>query len=1024
MNQAIEQNDIWNFFYLASQQYLHNQAIIDSDFSITYSSLINKILSLSQQLSDQAYPVIGLLFNHSYQMVIAMLSCLKEHKIYVPLSPQWPSKRQKDILEVAEVSFLITDKANLQQACLLIPNTSIFQCEDVFFVWDKSKTKQDTKDSSIAYILFTSGSTGVPKGVMQTRENLYRHIRNYIEALDINHTDRLSLFSSYTFDAALMDIYSALMTGARLVLYDILHQGTNLIKTFLFEKKITILHCVPTLFRTILSDKEKRDFPHIRYVVLGGEEVVHADLILFQNNFKSSAVLINGYGPTECTTAFQKKFLAIELLTKIDKVSIGKPLPGIEYELIPDSNNPNYGELVISSDLVAVGYLKDPLQTQKKFIEKNFKRCYCTGDLFTKNKNQELVFVGRQDSMIKVNGVLVDLLEVQSQIRGYPGVDQAIVVHLNGTLIGCIVSKFLNKNKEEKIQKFLMSSLPTQMVPHSLFFFRIFPKTSTGKVDRLKLQQSCKKRLGDRSKGQANEQLIKYQLKLKKLWEKELRIKKIKINDHFYKVGGCSLKAINLIIAIKKEFKINFSIVDFILHSTIAKQTRLIASREKAISPSRKERDIATTSLLSFEQQRYWSRLTEGLPSEALNITYSINIQGKLVLGALKKSLNRLIRSHWMLQVGIVQEKDKVYLSQQSETQIPFLYRSIPSLPIEERQRIIKDVSMHELNQRFDLAKAPLMRFALLDFGGTDFHLLVTAHHLIVDGWSMQIILKQIFKYYVLFMNTHKLEQFKCCTNYYGYIQDQQRKMSNFSIQKKFWVNHLQGAITHHLLGGSQSVKNTCNTQVISISEVIFSKLKNVCKKCGSTLFNALLLFFRLLIWVKTNHKHTCVTTDWLGREEAQYKNTIGLFTNVVPLSFYIDLEASFIRNLISSQQLIDEAFSNLMPLPVLLESFGFDNLGHYHKLFPYAFVMQTKRKMKGIRGIHKIEAREEDQTTISRDVILEAIHVEDTLCIKLSYREHLFTKKEAECLLDSYQHIMERMLNNPTTTLSQILFT
>ncbi|NTJ36655.1 AMP-binding protein, partial [Agrobacterium rhizogenes] len=320
---------------------------------------------------------VGLLLAPNNTMVAAMLGTLKANSWYVPIDPSLPVSRIQYIVDDAQLNSLVYSMPDEQIVKQL--NNDHLQLISAESKPAYTSGHRDTNDG--AYILYTSGTTGEPKGVFQTELNASAHIENYIKLL--RPTDRLVQFASYGFDASVMDTYGALLSGASVHFYDIQRQGIDALEEWLLTRKITVWHSTPTVLRIAQSYISRRSTSSIRIVVLGGEEALPSDLEIVASVFKADCQLINGYGPTECTLALQYHGVAQKAE---GRVPIGKPVSGTTVLLLDQEGNQAdlVGEIALSSPHIAIGYLGRPGLTAERFVPSPFgrgERLYRTGDL-------------------------------------------------------------------------------------------------------------------------------------------------------------------------------------------------------------------------------------------------------------------------------------------------------------------------------------------------------------------------------------------------------------------------------------------------------------------------------------------------------------------------------------------------------------------------------------------------------------------------------------------------------------------
>ncbi len=431
----------------------------------------------------------------------------------------------------------------------------------------------------LAYILYTSGSTGQPKGVMQSHRNVLHYIRLYTNNLHLNVDDRLTLLSSYCFDASVMDIYGALLNGA------------TLISQQLFDEKITVYHSTPTVYRYFVNQAAQplTEFPNLRLVVLGGEKVTRTDVELYQKHFSDDCLFVNGLGPTEATIALQN---LISKQTKIsgDNVAVGFPVEDTEVLLLNKAGKPSEvaGEIAIKSKHVALGYWRNPEATANAFVSQagisptpgspagqpgwggtvregallqsasqGSTRIYKTGDMGRRLPDGTIQFEGRKDFQIKIRGFRVELGEIESAIAQYQPVRENVVVAAeNGNGDKRLIAYVVPHGPESingDLREFLKQKLPEYMVPSAFVVLDSLPLTASGKLNRRALPAPE----GGTGVPSVNSAYAAPQTHLEKLltniWADVLEVKAIGIEDNFFDLGGHSLLAVRLFGQIEKK---------------------------------------------------------------------------------------------------------------------------------------------------------------------------------------------------------------------------------------------------------------------------------------------------------------------------------------------------------------------------------------------------------------------------------------------------------------------------------------
>jgi amino acid adenylation domain-containing protein len=592
--EEIEQSIATRF---ASQvaMYPERLAVKSKNHKWTYAELnaaVNRIAQSILRAGGDREERIALLFDHDAPMIAGMLGALSAGKTYVPLDPHHPKARLLEIIQHSEATLLLTNNKNLALARELTnANVRLVNTDSTPSIPANlpAMALPAVEPNRLAYILYTSGSTGEPKGVMQNHRNVLHYIRVYTNNLHLNAQDRLSLFSSYCFDASVMDIYGALLNGATLCPIDIREAGLAGLAEQLIDDEITVYHSTPTVYRYFLGAQASLPanvgdpnlfFPKVRLVVLGGEKVDLRDLELYRQHFSDDCIFVNGLGPTEATVSLQN-FIDKETEVPSDSVPVGFAVEDTEVLLLNPSGRPSevFGEIAIKSAHVALGYWRNNEATAKAFgdchchnrlrkrvglgratasKDTGLQRIYRTGDMGRRLPDGSIKFEGRKDFQVKIRGFRVELGEIESALVRHPNVREGVVVardsgHGDTRLIAYVVPHKVSITIE--LRHYLQQRLPEYMVPGSFVMIESLPLTPSGKLDRraLPTPESVEAHADDTLVTTTNTPETRLKKMLAAIWSELLEVRAVGVNDNFFELGGHSLLAVRLFAQIEKR---------------------------------------------------------------------------------------------------------------------------------------------------------------------------------------------------------------------------------------------------------------------------------------------------------------------------------------------------------------------------------------------------------------------------------------------------------------------------------------
>jgi amino acid adenylation domain-containing protein len=511
-------------------RYADREAIIFKDRTLTYAELdfeSNKLAQLLLSLKIGKGDRVGLYLDRGIEAIIAACAVLKAGAVYVPIDPASPARRVGYIIEKCGIKTLLTFHEKLAKIESAFPEnvpfTQIVLMDEaepkvstlrtvqliggrsIADEFGKNAPDVNTVDSDIAYILFTSGSTGNPKGVMLSHLNSLAFVNSVFRFFDIQKEDRFSSIAPLHFDMSIFDIFVAFKAGACVVVIpEAVAMFPAKLAEYIADKRISVWNSVPSALSLLATykDLETRDLSSLRLILFAGEIFPLKYLRVLQDAIPG-ARFCNMYGQTEANSS---TYFWVDRVSIEDKgvLPIGKPLPNFEVFALDETGvcieaPGKEGELYVRASTVALGYWGEPEKTENAFVKNPLRpdlreRVYKTGDLVHLDGNGNYVFSGRKDHMIKSRGYRIEIGEIETVLCSHPDIKNAVVVPIPDELIGnrllAVIEPFMpDKITRDMVLKYCMAQLPRYMVPEDVQFRVCLPMTSSGKVDRKKLSE-------------------------------------------------------------------------------------------------------------------------------------------------------------------------------------------------------------------------------------------------------------------------------------------------------------------------------------------------------------------------------------------------------------------------------------------------------------------------------------------------------------------------------------------------------
>jgi amino acid adenylation domain-containing protein len=1008
-------------------------AVVFEEQQLTYRDLNQKANQLAHYLlSLDVKPevLVGLCVERSLDMVIGLLGILKAGGAYLPLEPAYPTTRLAFMLEEAGVPVLLTQSSLVEE---LPSTTAAVVCLDTesFSPFSTDNPVSGVSSDNLAYVIYTSGSTGQPKGVLVEHKGLCNLAQAQIQKFGVQSGSRLLQFVSLSFDVAISDLVTTWCSGATLYLVnqDVLLSPTGLIRV-LNDQSITHLE-IPA---SVLGVFPAAELPALQSLIVGGETCSAALVAQWSKERR----FFNVYGPTEATVCTT---IAEQCQTGQGKPPIGRPIANTQVHILDDQPVPIGvpGEIHIGGVGLARGYLNRPELTQEKFIPNPFSndpnsRLYKTGDLARYLPDGNIEFLGRIDNQVKIRGFRIELGEIEAVLTTHPKIRECVVIVHEASQTDKRLLAYLVPHQEQIIEKtelrrFLKERLPDYMIPSAFVTLEALPLTPNGKIDRRALAQLSVDSWKDSEESFVLPRTPEEEV-LAAIWADVLGVERVGIHDNFFELGGHSLLATQVMSRIRDTFS-----VDLPLHHLFESPT-ILGLSEHLNAARRDEQPPQITPLnrdkplpLSFAQQRLW--FLDQLEGEnaTYNIPLTLRLDGKLNRVALEQSLRELMQRHETLRTTFskVNGKPVQLIHPLSAISYQLSVIDLQELPPEEQST--EGLVNENAGCPFDLSKGPLFRTMLLQLSSESHVLLVNMHHIISDGWSMEIIIRELLTLYEAFSQGQPSPLPPLPIQYADFAYWQRQWLTGEPLKKQlhYWQQQLTGAPALLELPTDRPrppiQRFIGTTEHLQITPDITARLKHLSQRTGTTLFMTLLSAFATLLSRYSGTSDIVIGSPIANRTHSQLESLIGFFVNTLVLRIDLESNPRFNELLQRVRRVALDAYAHQdLPFEQLVEEIHPErNLSHT-PLFQVMFVLQnasmeTLELSSGLTLTPSVP-----ESIIAKfDLTLSMAETDQGLKGIIEYNTDLFDNATIRRMVGHFQTLLEGIVANPRQHIQEL---
>ncbi|MGA4607267.1 amino acid adenylation domain-containing protein [Pseudoalteromonas maricaloris] len=888
-------------------------ALIFRDESITYGQLESRANQLAHCLIKQGVKpdtLVGLCVDRSIEMVVGILGILKAGGAYVPLDPGYPDERLSCLFDDSKVEIVVT-QPHLQS---LLPAGGIHLLALDFSgpELQEQPTHAPIADeiglepTNLAYMIYTSGSSGQPKGVLVEHRQIADKVAVIAERYELTADDKMLLFASISFDASVTQLFAPLSVGGTVVVRPADITEPVEFMDYLCQHKVSLLHVVPQYLRLLLEDEMLPwEETQLRTMICGGDKLSRALVEQWHSTeFGREIKLFNSYGPTETTvTASVFEYTGDDF---VESLPIGGALDNTRFyvvdeqlQLLPPGA---VGELLIGGSAVARGYHNNKGLTEEKFISLSFgtsaERVYRTGDLVRMLPSGELEFIGRRDHQVKVRGFRIELGEIEAQLSACEGVANCAVLFKENqageqSLHAYVV---LSSSTLSAVENDMQRQLPEYMLPSRYTELDELPVTVSGKLDRKALELSSEVMSSGpvAPRSDVEETLLE-------IWHELLDVEVIGVTDNFFKCGGHSLLATRLITKIRAAFDVEFTLKNLFEAPSIEEQALLIQPQcetqptdDNEIAPKcgNTIELVARDNVLplSFAQQRLWflDRLENGTRTDYC-IPAVLRVDGQFDVAVAEKAISRIIERHESLRTIFVEVDGNAQQIINHHSRFEIEKFDLHNLDADSQKNKVDQIVRDYQCRGFDLTTDLMVRTAFISLSEAAENqqgiLLFNIHHIASDGWSTAILVKEFVGQYQA-IQSNKSDPFPpLSVQYadYAYWQRQQLQGERLERRLAFWEDYLNGAPSCHRLPlDNPRTASEPKSGIVrgTLSAQLTTQVRALTNKHEVTLFMLLQTVLALHIGRFSHETDVVLGAPTAGRSVPEIEDMIGLFLN------------------------------------------------------------------------------------------------------------------------------------------------
>lgn len=1024
---------------------------------LTYKTLRVRSDSLARTLRERCArgTVIGYWGQRDLDWAMAVVAILKAGLTYLPLDPSLPAQRTSFMIDQSRCA-LIIGQGQLESVSPIGASskgaTQFMTIEAALHEEQTSCVMPPFSEDGLAYILFTSGSTGRPKGAMIERAALNNHLAAKIDALTLTRTDRIAQTASHCFDISLWQLLAGLCVGGCIALIDdaTLKSPVSLLKA-IQGHGVTVVQFVPSMLAVFIEYLQPlaaadRALDDLRIISTVGEPLTpalsRAWLALYPR-----VPILNHYGPTECADGVTHHLVSAPPALADAYVPIGKPISNLEVYI---ADGPRLckagevGEICVSGVGVAAGYVNDDVRTKDAFGPNSFsnvpsfQRLYRTGDLGRVRSDGLLECLGRRDRQVKIRGHRIELGEIEARLSAHHSVRGAVAVASVCAGVKLMARDIASAEGESgtrrlisyvsapaevtegELQNFLAEALPIYMLPERIIHVDGIPLTSNGKVDLGALPDPTSHR--PPLSTPFEEPQTDLEAQLCQIWSGVLRIEHVGVNDQFMSLGGDSLRAMLILGRLQTQLGVR---TDFrlVLNGTIRSLAASICARAESRPCTVPTRGKLTRSPLTRVQEHLW--FLSQLDPSARNyiIQGGLRVRGIIDLAAFSRAWIDVVHAHQALSARFIDEDGPAQLFDAPHC-ASLEMTDASHLTSQEAEKLIVELRRTKLNRSFDLSQGHLFRARMISFGPDNHLIVITAHEIIIDAWSISVLLRDLRQRYV--DAAAFLPENRVSLSTYAVWETQHATQEALANQCSYWRRQIGDDPPVLSLGAGRARPQTKlyrgASHAVLLGGELSHQIREFARRHRCTTSTALLACFKLLLRMYSGQDDIIVGIPHVVRDQPGSTEVVGFFLNMLPIRSAIDVGHSFADYALRIQALVSDAIANsAYPFGWIVRDTRLHREAGRSPIFQVMFNMYSEAAEP--LGQHELDLtfREYETGYVKFDLTLYAQDQGEEIALQLAYAEDLFSSDLIIRMADNLRRLIAVCIEKPLTPLQDL---